>query len=336
MKILVTGGLGYIGSHTTLELLAAGHEAVLLDNFSNASPRVLSAIAGLAGRSVPFVEGDIRDGGLLDGVLKAGEFDAVMHLAALKAVGESVADPLRYYSNNSAGTICLLERMAAHSVKTLIFSSSATVYRDSPEPLTESCPTKPSSPYGRTKLFEEEVLCDLYAANPDWRISILRYFNAAGAHPSGRIGEDRAQTSGNLLPRIGRAALGQREQLKVFGGDYPTPDGTCVRDYIHVMDLAGAHIAALDRLVPEPRLTIHNLGTSRGHSVLEVIRAFERASGLTVPHRIVARRAGDAPISRADAGRARAELGWSAVRGLDRICVDQWRWLSSHPNGFPE
>ena len=336
MKILVTGGLGYIGSHTALELLAAGHEAVLLDNFSNASPGVLSAVAGLAGRSVPFVEGDVRDGGFLEGVLEDGEFDAVMHFAALKAVGESAADPLRYYSNNAAGTICLLERMAARCVKTLIFSSSATVYRASPEPLTESCPTKPSSPYGRSKLFEEEVLRDLYAANPDWRIAILRYFNAAGAHPSGRIGEDPAQTSGNLLPRIGLAALGREEQLEVFGGDYPTPDGTCVRDYIHVMDLAGAHIAALDRLVPEPRLMIHNLGIGRGHSVLEVIRAFEGASGRTVPRRIVARRAGDAPSSRADPGRARAELGWTAARGLNRICEDQWRWLSSHPDGFPE
>ncbi len=336
MKVLVTGGAGYIGLHAAAALLENGHEAVLLDNLSNASPGATSALAGLAGRTAPFLKGDVRDSRFLDGVFEGGGFDAVMHLAALKSVDESVENPLRYYANNMAGTVSLLQRMAAHGVRTLIFSSSATVYRDSPELLTETLPTEPSSPYGRVKLFEEEILRDVHAADPEWRISILRYFNAVGAHPSGLIGEDPTRTSTNLLPRIGQVALGLRERLEVFGDDNPTPDGTCVRDYLHVMDLANAHIAALEFLRPEPRLAVHNLGTGRGHSVLELIRAFERASGRTVPFRIVTRRAGDAPISRADPARARAELGWTATRGLDRICADQWRFLSSHPNGFPE
>jgi len=336
LKVLVTGGAGYIGLHAAAALLENGHEAVLLDNLSNASPGATSALAGLAGRTAPFLKGDVRDSRFLDGVFEGGGFDAVMHLAALKSVDESVENPLRYYANNMAGTVSLLQRMAAHGVRTLIFSSSATVYRDSPELLTETLPTEPSSPYGRVKLFEEEILRDVHAADPEWRISILRYFNAVGAHPSGLIGEDPTRTSTNLLPRIGQVALGLRERLEVFGDDNPTPDGTCVRDYLHVMDLANAHIAALEFLRPEPRLAVHNLGTGRGHSVLELIRAFERASGRTVPFRIVTRRAGDAPISRADPARARAELGWTATRGLDRICADQWRFLSSHPNGFPE
>ena len=336
MKILITGGAGYIGLHTAAELLKNGHEVVLLDNLSNAVPAAVSALSALVERAVPFVRGDIRDEEFLDAVFEEGGFDAVMHLAALKAVGESVKDPLRYYSNNATGTVCLLQRMAAHGVKTLIFSSSATVYRESPDLLTETHPTEPSSPYGRTKLFEEAVLRDLFAADPDWRISVLRYFNAVGAHPSGLIGEDSTRMSGNLLPCIGQAALGRVERLEVFGDDYSTPDGTCVRDYLHVMDLAGAHIAALEFLVPQPRLAVHNLGTGRGHSVLDVLRAFERASGQAVPYRTVARRAGDAATSCADPVRAEAELGWAATRGLDRICADQWRFLSSHPNGFAD
>lgn len=336
MNVLVTGGAGYVGLHTAAALMENSHEAVLLDNLSNASPGALHALAGLVGRTVPFVKGDVCDRHFLDGVFERGDFDAVMHLAAFKSVGESVADPLRYYANNAAGTVLLLERMAAHGVRTLIFSSSATVYRDSAEPFTETHPTEPSSPYGRAKFFEEEILRDLHAAKPDWRICILRYFNAVGAHPSGLIGEDPTRTSTNLLPCIGQVVLGLRERLQVFGGDYPTPDGTCVRDYLHVRDLAVAHIAALEFLRREPRLAVHNLGTGRGHSVLEVIRAFERASGRTVPYRMVARRAGDAAISLADPARAQSELGWNATRGLDRICADQWRFLSCHPNGFQE
>ena len=334
MKVLITGGAGYIGLHTAAELLENGHEVVLLDNLSNAARGAIPALSGLVNRAVPFERGDVRDEEFLDAVFDEGRFDAVMHLAALKAVGESVKDPLRYYSNNAAGTVCLLQRMAAHGVKTLIFSSSATVYRESPELLAETHSTEPSSPYGRAKLFEEEILRDLHAADPEWRISILRYFNAVGAHPSGLIGEDSTRTSGNLLPCIGQVVLGRVERLEVFGDDYLTPDGTCVRDYLHVTDLARAHISALNFLVPEPRLALHNLGTGRGHSVLKVIRAFERASGQAVPYRIVARRAGDAAISCANPVRAEAELGWTAARGLDRICADQWRFLCSHPNGF--
>lgn len=327
MKILITGGAGYIGLHTAAALLEDGHETVLLDNFSNAAPGAPAALAELVDRAVPFVRGDIRDGHLLDGVFEGAGFEAVMHLAGLKSVGESVASPLRYYANNVAGTVSLLERMAAHGVRTLVFSSSATVYRASPEPFTETRPKEASSPYGRAKLFEEDMLRDLYASNRQWRISILRYFNAVGAHPSGLIGEDPTRPSVNLLPRICRAALGQGERLEVFGDDWPTPDGTCVRDYLHVMDLAGAHNSALRLLAPRPRLAIHNLGTGRGHSVLEAIRAFERASGRAVPYRIVARRAGDAAVSCANPDRAETELGWTATRGLDRICADQWRFL---------
>ena len=334
MRILVTGGAGYIGLHTAAELLANGHEPILLDNFSNSSQGAPSALAALAGRAVPFVEGDVRDDDVLDGVFEDGNVDAVMHFAAFKAVGESVEEPLRYYANNAMGTVRLLERMAAHGVRTLIFSSSATVYHDSPAPLTERCPTQPSSPYGRAKLFEEEVLRDLRAASPDWRICVLRYFNAVGAHPSGLIGEDPTRASGNLLPRIGQVAVGRRKRLEVFADDYPTPDGTCVRDYLHVVDLARGHIAALDHLVAEPRPATFNLGTGRGRSVLEVVRAFERASGLSIPCRIVARRPGDVPVLRADPSLAHDELGWTAMWDLDRICADFWRWLSSHPNGF--
>ena len=336
MKVLLTGGAGYIGLHTAIELLESGHEVVLLDNFSNAAPGAVAALAEVVNRAVPFVRGDVRDEDVLDGVFGDGGFDAVMHFAAFKAVGESVENPLRYYGNNAAGTVCLLERMAAHGVRTLIFSSSATVYRESPKLLAETRPTVPSSPYGRTKLFEEEMLRDLHAADPQWRISILRYFNAVGAHLSGLVGEDPTRKSGNLLPCICRIALGRGErQLEVFGDDYPTPDGTCVRDYLHVMDLAGAHVAALNFLAPEPRIALHNLGTGRGHSVLDVIRAFERASGQAIPYRIVARRAGDAAISCANPSRAETDLGWTATRGLDRICADQWRFLSSRPNGYP-
>ena len=335
MKVLVTGGAGYIGSHTALELLAAGHEPVLLDNFSNASPAVLPALARLAGREVPCVEGDIRDGRFLDNVFEDGRFSAVVHLAALKAVGESVSDPLRYYSHNVTGSACLLERMVRHRVRSLVFSSTATVYgAASAAPVTEDAPTAAMSPYARTKLVVEEMLRDLHSADGRWRISVLRYFNAAGAHPSGQIGESPAGTPGNLLPRIGQVAGGQGGQFEVFGGDYPTPDGTCVRDYVHVVDIARAHIEALGALAGEPRFLTHNLGTGRGHSTLEVLRAFERASGRTIPFSMASRRPGDAPVLQADPRRARAELGWTATRGLDQICSDLWRWVSACPDGF--
>ena len=334
MKVLITGGAGYIGSHTALEMLAAGHEAVLLDNFSNASRRALSALAALTCRGVPFVEGDIRDVDLLDGLFEDGDFAAVVHLASLKAAGDSAAEPLCYYANNVGGTISLLQRMARHGVKRLVFSSSASIYGPASTPLTEESPTAPASPYGRTKLVVEELLRDLHVADSGWCISILRYFNAAGAHPSGLIGEDPSGTPRNLLPYIAQVAVGRRDRLEVFGDDYPTPDGTCIRDYLHVVDLARAHVQALDYLSVEPRLAVHNLGTGRGCSVLEVLRAFERSSGRSVPYRVVARRPGDAAVSFANPSRARDELGWSAARDIDRICVDLWRWQSSRPNGF--
>ena len=338
MKVLVTGGAGYLGSHTVLELLAAGHEAVVLDDFSNASPRAMAALETLANREIPWTEGDIRDAGGLDRVFGGGGFDAVMHFAGLKAVGESVEEPLRYYETNVAGTACLLERMQAHGVRTLVFSSSATVYRvtdtGDQAPLNEGLPTGPDSPYGRTKLIVEDLLRDLCAAKPAWRASVLRYFNAVGAHPSGEIGEDPTGVPRNLLPCIAQVAVGRRELLEVFGDDYPTRDGTCVRDYLHVVDLARAHIRAVEYLGRKPGFAVHNLGTGRGHTVFEAIRAFERASGKAIPYRIVGRRPGDAPVTIADPGRARDELGWTAQWDIDRMCADLWRWQSTHPEGF--
>ena len=336
MKVLVTGGAGYIGSHTVLELLEAGHEAVVLDNFSNSSPRAVRALGALANRDIPFVEGDVRDGDLLDGVFGGGNFDAVIHFAALKAVGESVTEPLRYFVNNVTGTAGLLEAMTTHGVRTLVFSSSATVYAPSSAALTEESPAAPASPYGRTKHLGEELLRDLHVADRAWRISCLRYFNAVGAHRSRLIGEDPIGVPRNLLPYIAQVAVGRRERLEVFGDDYPTPDGTCIRDYLHVADLARAHVLALDYLGREGGYAVHNLGTGRGRSVLEAVRAFEQASGRSVPYRVASRRPGDVPFLCADPSRARDELGWTAQWDLDRICADLWRWQSSHPNGFED
>lgn len=326
MNILVTGGAGYIGTHVALELLAAGWEPVLLDNFSNASPNAIPALDRLAERNLHCVEGDIRDPKCLDGVLERHGVSAVVHLAALKAVGESVAEPLRYYSNNLVGTAYLLERMAHHGVRALVFSSTAAVYAPSGTPLTEKSPTRPESPYARTKLAAEEMLRDLAAADPRWGISILRYFNAGGAHPSGLIGESPPDSPKNLLPQVADVASGRRERLSVFGNDYPTPDGTCIRDYVHVVDVARAHVRAVERVVGEPGVSVHNLGTGRGHSVLELIEAFERTSGVAVPYEVVARRPGDVAALRADSSLARRELGWTATLDLDRICADLWRW----------
>ena len=335
VKILVTGGAGYIGSHTAVELAAAGHDVVVLDNLSNGTRAAVEAIRRLADRDVPFVEGDVRDPACLDQTFAHHGFDAVLHFAALKAVGESTAEPLRYYQNNVAGTACLLEQMAAHDVKTMVFSSSAAVHGDPASmPISEDCPPDPKSPYARTKLVVEGMLHDLHAADPDWRISILRYFNAVGAHPSGEIGEDPVGEPQNLLPFVAQVAVGRREQLRIFGNDYPTPDGTGIRDYLHVVDLARGHIKALDHLAARPGVSIHNLGTGRGHSVLEVVRAFEAASGRKVPYVISARRPGDVAVSYADPARARDELDWTARYDLPGICEDLWRWQSAHPHGF--
>ena len=335
MKVLVTGGAGYIGSHTVVELLAEGHDAVVLDNFANSSPRALDAVRRITNREVRLVRGDIADADCLDAVLAATDFDAVIHFAALKAVGESVADPLRYYRNNLAGTATLLDRMAAHDVKTVVFSSSAAVYGEPRSvPITEDAPTEPASPYARSKRMAEDLLRDLHVADPTWRISILRYFNAVGAHPSGHLGENPAGTPANLLPYVAQVATGQRDFVPVFGDDYATPDGTGVRDYLHVADLARGHVRALEHLAEGPRLAVHNLGTGRGSSVLDVIRAFESASGQPIPRRVVARRPGDIAVSVADPTRAEAELRWKAQHDLADCCRDLWRWCGTHPNGF--
>ena len=337
MNILVTGGAGYIGSHTAIELIAADHDVVLLDNFSNSSPAALPAMRAIANREVPIEECDVRDADRLDDIFARNDFNAVIHFAALKAVGESVAQPLRYHDNNVAGTACLLDRMATHGVKTLVFSSSAAVYGDAATPpISEACPTEPASPYARTKLVVEDMLRELHTADPEWRISILRYFNAVGAHPSGDLGENPTGVPANLLPFVAQVAMARREYLGIFGNDYPTPDGTGVRDYLHVVDLARGHLKALDHLAKKPGVSLHNLGTGRGRSVLEVVRAFESASGRTVPCRVVARRPGDIAASWADPSKAREELGWTPAYDLDRICVDLWRWQRTHPDGFDE
>lgn len=335
MNILVTGGAGYIGAHIVVELLAAGHETIVLDDLSNATPAAIAALRRVADRDIPFAQADVRDADALDRVFAENAIDAVIHLAARKAVGESVAAPLLYYGNNVGGTVCLADRMAAHGVKTLVFSSSATVYGDAAAmPITEDAATAPANPYGRTKLIAEQILADVQSSDPEWRISILRYFNPAGAHPSGDIGEDAGDAPNNLLPYIGQVATGRRERLRIFGSDYPTPDGTGVRDYLHVVDLARGHVDALAYLERNPGLRIHNLGTGRGYSVLDVLRAFEKASGLAIPCEIAARRPGDIAVSYTDPARAAAELGWRAQRDLDRMCADLWRWLRRHPNGY--
>ncbi|WP_446830486.1 UDP-glucose 4-epimerase GalE [Candidatus Foliamicus sp.] len=334
MRVLITGGAGFIGSHTALELIAARHEPVLLDNLCNASAGVLTALAELSDKDVPFVEGDIRDRHLLDGVFGDGGFEAVIHLAGLKAVGESVEQPLRYYESNVSGSVRLLELMTRHGVKSLVFSSTASLYAGASEPLREDSPIAPLSPYARSKRMVEEILQDLRASDPGWRISILRYFNASGAHPSGLLGESPRGTPKNLLPSIAQVAAGRARLLEIYGSDYPTSDGTCIRDYVHVTDVARAHVKALEALANSSRLLLHNLGTGRGHSTLEVVRAFEHASGRQVPYSLVARRPGDRPFVCADSSRAQEELGWTATQGLDQICEDAWRWNRSHPDGF--
>jgi UDP-glucose 4-epimerase len=329
MKILVTGGLGYIGSHTCVELIAAGHEPVALDNLSNTSRAVQARVEKITGRPLAFVEADIRDRAALDAVFTAHRFDAVIHFAGLKAVGESVAQPLRYYDNNVAGSVNLFEAMQEHGVKTLVFSSSATVYGDPASvPISEHFPLSATNAYGRSKLMIEDILRDLIVAEPSWRIALLRYFNPVGAHESGLIGEEPNGIPNNLLPYIAQVADGRREKLSVYGDDYPTPDGTGLRDYIHVVDLAQGHVKTLTKLATGPGVVTYNLGTGRGNSVLEMVRAFERASGKAVPYQIVARRPGDIAACYADPSLAKAELGWTAERDIAQMCADSWRWQS--------
>ncbi len=339
MAILVTGGAGYIGSHTCVQLLDAGYELVVLDNLCNASRESLSRVERISDKPFVFVEGDIRDRDRLDMLFATYDIESVIHFAGLKAVGESCQQPLHYYQNNVAGTVTLCEAMAAAGVKTLVFSSSATVYGDPASvPINEQFPTSATNPYGRSKLIIEQILADLYAADPQWRIARLRYFNPIGAHESGLIGEDPNGIPNNLLPYIAQVAIGKLEQLSVFGGDYATADGTGVRDYIHVVDLAEGHLKALQALAsPAPEqgaMITCNLGTGQGYSVVEMVRAFETASGRPVPYQIVERRPGDIAECYADPAYAEQQLGWKAVRGLPQMMQDCWRWQSQNPSGY--
>ena len=335
MNILVTGGAGYIGSHTTLALLAAGYQVTVVDNLSNSKEVSLRRVQELTGKSLQFHQVDLLDYENLDQVFTRSAFAAVIHFAGLKAVGESVGIPLRYYHNNVTGTLILLEVMKKHQLYTIVFSSSATVYGE-PEsvPINEDFPLSATNPYGRTKLIIEDILRDLYHAEPEWNIALLRYFNPVGAHISGRIGEDPNGIPNNLLPYISQVAVGRLPFLRVFGDDYPTPDGTGVRDYIHVVDLAEGHLKALEKLEHKPGLVTYNLGTGRGYSVLEVLHAFEQACGRPIPYQIIARRPGDIPASYADPTRAHLELGWQAKHEIVEMCADTWRWQSNNPQGY--
>lgn len=338
MRVLVSGGAGYIGSHTVVQLVAAGHDVVVVDSFANAKPTVVGRLEALTGQPLDVRSFDLTDHDKTEHLFANEPFDAVIHFAGLKAVGESVEKPLEYYENNLGSTFSLVRAMNRHGVRTLVFSSSATVYgAEPPVPMTEDLPTSATNPYGWTKVMQEQVLRDVAAADPTWRVALLRYFNPVGAHASGTIGEDPSDVPNNLMPYIAQVAVGRREKLSVFGGDYPTPDGTGVRDYIHVEDLAAGHIAALHRLgSTEQPVSTWNLGTGRGTSVLELLAAFERACGHTLPYEIVARRPGDIAASYADPSRAEAELGWKATRTVDDMCADTWRWQSRNPHGYPD
>ena len=337
MRVLVTGGAGYIGSHTCLELLRAGYEVIVVDSLVNSQAESLHRVQELTGKTLTLHQVDLLDKGALDAVFASAAVEAVLHFAGLKAVGESVSMPLRYYQNNIIGTLNLCEVMRQHQVKTLVFSSSATVYGNPHTvPIKETFPLAATNPYGRSKLMIEEILRDLHAADPTWCIALLRYFNPVGAHASGRIGEDPRAIPNNLMPYIAQVAVGRLPELAVFGGDYATPDGTGVRDYIHVVDLALGHIKALEKLASRPGLVTYNLGTGRGYSVLEVVATFARACGKPIPYRVVARRPGDVAACYADASYAKSELHWSAERDLETMCADAWRWQANNPNGYAE
>ena len=328
MTILVTGGAGFIGSHTLVELAAAGHNLVVLDNLCNSTDKTLQQVEQITGKTISFVKGDIRDSKLLSQLFSQHTFQAVVHFAGLKAVGESVAEPLRYYDNNVHGTQVLLQAMQTAEVFNFVFSSSATVYGEPEQmPISEACPTgRPTNPYGRSKLMVEEILRDLAVADSRWRIALLRYFNPVGAHKSGLIGENPNGIPNNLLPYIAQVAVGKLSKLAVFGDDYPTTDGTGVRDYIHVVDLAKGHLAALNYLEKHPGVHTWNLGTGQGYSVLEMIQAFEQASGVKIPYQIVERRAGDIATCYSDPSKAKQELNWQAEKGLKEMMQDAWRW----------
>ena len=338
MRVLVTGGAGYIGSHTVIQLVAAGHDVLIVDNFSNAKPAVVHRLESITGVKLPVHAFDLRDADRTEHLFAHEQIDAVIHFAGLKAVGESMEQPLAYYENNLGSTFSLVRAMARHDITKLVFSSSATVYgHNAPVPMKEDFPTSATNPYGWTKVMVEQILRDVAVAQPRWRIALLRYFNPVGAHPSGTIGEDPSGIPNNLVPYIAQVAVGRREKLRIFGDDYDTPDGTAVRDYIHVEDLAAGHVAALARLASTDRaVSTWNLGTGTGSSVFDVLHAFERAVGHDLPYEVVGRRAGDIAASYADPGRANEQLGWTATRSLDDMCADAWRWQSQNPDGYPD
>ncbi len=336
MSILVTGGAGYIGSHTCVELLNAGYEVVVVDNLYNASRESLKRVEEITGKTLTFYEADILDRDKMNEIFDQENIDSVIHFAGLKAVGESVAKPLEYYYNNIAGTLVLCDVMRSHGVKSIVFSSSATVYGDPAfVPITEECPKgKITNPYGQTKSMLEQILTDLNVADPEWKVVLLRYFNPIGAHESGRIGEDPKGIPNNLVPYIAQVAVGKLERLNVFGNDYDTPDGTGVRDYIHVVDLAKGHVKAIEKMKETGGVQIYNLGTGRGYSVLEVLHAYEKACGKELPYVIRPRRAGDIATCYADPAKAEKELGWKAERGIEEMCADSWRWQKNNPDGY--
>ncbi|MBQ3084207.1 MAG: UDP-glucose 4-epimerase GalE [Clostridia bacterium] len=335
MKVLVTGGAGYIGTHTVVELLDAGYEVVVFDNFYNSKPKALERVKEITGKDFKFYEADMLDAAAMDAIFAAEKVDAVIHFAGLKAVGESVAKPWEYYNNNIVGTLNILNSMKKYGVKQFVFSSSATVYGDSKVvPVKEDFPTSATNPYGQTKLMQEIMLTDIAKANPDMAVTLLRYFNPVGAHKSGMIGEDPQGIPNNLTPYIAQVAIGKRECLSVFGNDYNTPDGTGVRDYIHVVDLAKGHIKALEGQTGKTGVFVYNLGTGEGYSVLDMVHAFEKASGVKVNYKIVGRRPGDVESLYADTAKAKEEIGFVAEKNLDDMCADLWNWQKNNPNGF--
>lgn len=335
MTILVTGGAGFIGSHTCIQLLEAGYQVVVVDNLSNSSQTALDRVQEIAGKALTFYKVDLLDRDALDDVFKQHDFEAVIHFAGLKAVGESVEKPRHYYHNNVTGSLILFEVMDKYQVKKIVFSSSSTIYGDPDTvPVTEEFPLAQTNPYGSTKSMIERILMDIHTADPEWDIIPLRYFNPVGAHPSGKIGEDPRGIPNNLLPYISQVAVGRLEMLSVFGDDYDTPDGTGVRDYIHVVDLAHGHIKALERLQTAPGFEVFNLGTGRGYSVLEIVKAFEKASGRKIKYQVIARRSGDIAKTYADPSKANQILGWKTEKTLEDMCVDAWRWQSQNPEGY--
>lgn len=335
MNVLVTGGAGFIGSHTTVELLNNGDEVIVVDNLCNSKKDALNRVEEIADKSVTFYKVDLLDKESLDEIFSDNDIDAVIHFAGYKAVGESVENPLMYYHNNITGTITLCEIMEKYGVTNIVFSSSSTVYGDPDEvPIKEGAPLSATNPYGRTKLFIEEILRDLNVANNHWNVALLRYFNPVGAHPSGRIGEDPNDIPNNLMPYITQVAVGKLDELSVFGDDYPTHDGTGVRDYIHVVDLAIGHLKALEKLTSDPGVVTYNLGTGQGYSVLDVVKAFEKASGKEIPYKITDRRPGDIAINYADPSKAEKELGWKAKYDLVDMCKHSWNWQSQNPDGY--